>query len=104
MGRNSYEKDNYILSLETTIELLKRDLAKIKTETELLSDLSNNQKKDINQIYFELIEKLNNENNISTVYDLIIDFLYKYFEFYEYNFYTLRENIIKPVLFIEESN
>lgn len=104
LGRNSYEKDNYILSLETTIELLKRDLAKIKTETELLSDLSNNQKKDINQIYFELIEKLNNENNISTVYDLINDFLYKYFEFYEYNFYTLRENIIKPVFFIEESN
>lgn len=92
-------KDDYILSLETTIELLKRDIAKSKSDSAGLSYQQN----DMYTAYFDTISKLKKTDNTSEIYDLINDFLYNYFDFYEFNFYTFKENLITPIFMVEEN-
>ena len=101
------QQDSYIITLETTIEMLKRDLIKLQTNSADNSagnyDNSNN-KKDWFELYFNLINDLQAENNETNQYNIISDFLYKYYEFYEFNFYLLDDTLIVPIFNIEESN
>jgi len=98
---NTAEKDNYIITLETTVELLKKELNFIKNNQSI--DTIDYSKTNYFEIFTNLVNKLKDNNDKPIQYNLISDFLYNIFEFYDFNIYLIKEEKINSVFELEEN-
>lgn len=98
---NIAEKDNYIITLETTIELLKKELNSFKNNPN--NQLSDSTHANYFEIFTNLVNKLKDNNDKSNQYNLVSDFLYNIFEFYDFNIYLIKNEKINSVFELEEN-
>lgn len=98
---NTAEKDNYIITLETTVELLKKELNFIKNNQSI--DTIDYSKTNYFEIFTNLVNKLKDNNDKPIQYNLISDFLYNIFEFYDFNIYLIKDEKINSVFELEEN-